>query len=201
LFVIASEERDMPKNSAEETGDGGTAVILTGDATALGGDTLSYVSADLSVTVKTNGNSGKSMVKGDGDITAIAVAEAAEAAESDSSITTAFTTAFASDADKVKIKTTEATFEEDGVSYSYSYTTIKVWDSDKDKEPTLSHKIKTKELSEVSVELDGNLALTDFDITAEGPETLAVVESDALALENQLSESRLSATAAVDYPL
>ncbi|WP_372624834.1 hypothetical protein [Falsiroseomonas sp.] len=176
-------------------GDSGTAVFLEGDAYGTGGDTLSYVSVDLSVTTKTNG---QTKVKATGEVTALAVAEAGEDGNAD---TTAFTSAYSTEADKVKIRTTETTFEEDGVSYSYSVTTIKVTDSDKEKEPKISYKEKSKELSEAYVDIDGNLALAEFDVNAEGPETLADVDSHVLALDDGLSQSTVLATAAVDWSL
>jgi hypothetical protein len=177
------------------TGGSGTAVVLQGDAYGTGGDTLSYVTAELSVTTKTNG---QTKVKATGEVTALAVAEAGEDGSAD---TTAFTTAYSTDADKVKIRTTETTFEDGGVSYTYSVTTIKVMDSDKEKEPKISYKEKTKDLSEAPVDIDGSVALAEFNVTAEGPETLADVDSHVLALDEGLSQSTVLATAAVDWSL
>jgi hypothetical protein len=41
--------------------------------------------------------------------------------------------------------------------------------------------------------------MADFDVVAEGTESLAQVESDVLVIEEQLSQSTVLATAAVDW--
>jgi hypothetical protein len=182
----------MPKKQTSAATDVGLAVQLQGDAIATGQETLAVTTTNLTVTAKMTGSP---KVKATGEVTALAVSEAETGGTTSAS---AFTTAYSSDADKVKIRTTEYSFQADGAAYSYSGTTIKASESGKGGDPKVSIKTTSKTLDEAAFDIDGNLGVTDFAVTAEGPSTFADVEAYAFAEEEALSQSTILATAAVD---
>lgn len=179
----------MPKKTPTTTADSsGMAVLVYGDATGVGEDTLSVVNATVNVT-----DNGK-VTKAKGKVVALAAAES----ETDG---TAFantaTDVSAEGADKIKIKTKHITVNQDGESYDLTVTKFKVVDKANKDGPTKIIE-KTKEVvdHDISLDLDGNVADLNFDVQSHATDSLVTVDAFALAVENELSVSTVMIVAA-----
>jgi hypothetical protein len=176
--------------------DSGMTIVLTGEAIAIGQDTLTSVDATSSLAEHEN------LTKATGVVTAISIADAS-GGEIEFAI--AFTDVDFSGVDKIHIKTSTINGEQDGVSYEISVLTFTAMDHDhKVGETTVKYKDKSPEVDhqghdyiDFTIDLDGNVAIATFDARVSAENSLVIVDAAVLADEDDLSVSAVMITAAV----
>jgi hypothetical protein len=190
---MAKDNSDAPP----PTDGSGMVTVLIGDAAALGQDTFASVAETLSLT-----DHGK-LAKGTGAVVAIAISDGSEDGAS-------FVSAYAAldpdqlEADKVHIKTATISGEQDGTSYEISVLTFKAKDH-ANKDGDIDIKIQDKsdhgnqihDIADLTIHLDGNVAIATIDAHASAENTSITVEASVLAVEDELSLSTIVTTGAV----
>jgi len=177
----------VPKKVTQDS-TSATAITAYGDATAIGSDT--YTSASVTTDLVDH----KHVTQAKGEITALA---AADAHDETMALASAYTDLAVSGADKVIIKTIRESGHSDGGEYDYVATQFHVIDNDH-KDGSTKVILHEKDIvdTDIALSLDGNLAQVDFDVQAHASDSYVAVDAFALTLEDQLSISRLMATAA-----
>lgn len=171
------------------TGDDALAVVAYGDAVALGEDTLTSVSASITVT----GNGAVTRAKG--EIESIAVAES----PTDEEFAFAVNDVIMSGGDVVIVKTKSRSFDGDGESYFASTTKFIAINVPVDlKNPVLVEIDNDMSLDDgdVYIDLEGNTSIAEFDVQAYGEDSLATVDVYSLAIEDEMSLATILAVAA-----
>lgn len=176
---MSEEFAAAPGSTAEIT------TTVTGDAIAAGDATQTSVTAMVSTDTL-----GKKVVV-TGEVTAIAVAEPGE---DETVFTDATTDVFATGAYKVIVKTIIIS----GSNGEISTTTFKAIDMhNKEGELKIIYHIKEKDVDDIGIDPDGNVAIVSFDAQASGENTRVEVDAFALAIEDELSLSTLVIESAV----
>ena len=180
----------MPKKQKTTADTGSMATIIDASAVAVGENTLT--SADISV--KTSEHGAVTTTKGKIKIVAAAESPDGGPVYADATADIAF-----SNADRVKIKTKEKSGGDEDSSYDVLVVKFKAVDNIK-KSGDLKLKETTRKTADTDddlFDLDGNVAIVNFDAEATGEDSLVTVDAHALAVEDVLSESALSITSAV----
>jgi len=168
--------------------DAGITVVATGDALAVGEDTETWISADLKV--RTFGE--VTIVKG--EVTAWA---AAEGSDDDFLFASAESDALVAGADFVRM--VERDLSGGDATSTYQLSTTKVFAIDRPGGGGSKFLARsTRGEIDRDIDLDGNRAGVKFTTEASGNDTLAQVDSYALAIEDTLSQSSILAVASAE---
>jgi hypothetical protein len=172
----------------------GMAIVVGGDAAAIGEDTFASVDATSRLT-----DFGQ-VTLANGDVTATAIAESPDGETAFATVDTYVET---SGADVVLVKTSTTSYEQNVISYASSETNLKAIDVENLDSETKVILVDTSRIdqghgtADVTTDLDGNVATATFDAQASAGNSLVTVDAAALTVEDELSTSAVMIYSAV----
>lgn len=178
-----------PEDSPVSSDTSGITTTLLGDAIALGEETSTSVSATVRIV-----DHGRTTIA-KGIVTARAVAQPGDG---EVAFADTVTEVLVTGADKVSIKTKVISVIDETGSYEITITRFRAIDrEDRVDILKITHKIDEDDYHFLVPDIDGNIAVAEFDAQANGTDSFVGVDVFALAVEDELSQSTVMIVAAI----